>query len=76
MKTSTVLSAFAAVTLAAVTAAGISMSADALPGSTDNTATVTPAAAPWSGEFVMPTEEELRSRLTPLQYDVTQEEDT
>ena len=77
MKTYTILSAFTALTLAAVTAAGISIAAEALQDSTsENAATSVPAAAPWSGEFDMPTEEALRSRLTPLQYQVTQEEDT
>jgi len=76
MKTHTILYAFAAITLAAVTVAGISIAADDLPGSAANTVTALPAAAPWNGEFVMPAEEELRSRLTPLQFDVTQKEDT
>ena len=77
MKIYTILSAFTALTLAAVTAAGISIAAEALQDSTsENAATSVPAAAPWSGEFDMPTEEALRSRLTPLQYQVTQEEDT
>jgi methionine-R-sulfoxide reductase len=75
MKTFTTISAFAALTLAAVTAAGVSIAADTLQDSpVKNTAT--PAAAAWDGEFVMPTKDELRSRLTPLQYDVTQEEGT
>ena len=76
MKTRAILYPFAALTLAAVTVAGISIAANDLPGSTVNTITTLPTAAPWNGEFVMPTEEELRGRLTPLQYDVTQEEDT
>ena len=77
MKTYTIFSAFAALTLAAVTAAGISIAAEALQDSTDNnTPTANATAAPRSGEFVMPTEQELRSRLTPLQYQVTQEEGT
>ena len=77
MKTNTILYVFTALTLAVVTATGISIAAEALQDSTsDNAATSVPVAAPWTGEFVMPTEEELRSRLTPLQYEVTQEEDT
>ena len=75
MKTFTTISAFAALTLAAVTAAGLSIAADALQDSPDKN-TITSAAAPWNGEFVMPTMDELRSRLTPLQYEVTQEEGT
>ena len=77
MKTNTILYVFTALTLAVVTATGISIAAEALQDSTsDNAAMSVPVAAPWTGEFVMPTEEELRSRLTPLQYEVTQEEDT
>ena len=77
MKTYTVLYALTALTLAAVAAAGISIAAEALQDSTtENAATSVPVAVPRNGEFVMPTEEELRKRLTPLQYAVTQEEDT
>jgi methionine-R-sulfoxide reductase len=79
MKTYTTVSAFAALTLAAVTVAGLSIAADALQDSTnESTATDNGAAPPlpWNGKFIMPTEEQLRSRLTPLQYQVTQEEDT
>ena len=77
MKIYTSLYTFAALTLAALTAAGICIAADALQDNTkENTAMAMQAAVPWNGEFVMPTEEELRGRLTPLQYDVTQEEDT
>ena len=36
----------------------------------------TPLPAGQAGEFIKPTEAELRTRLTPLQYDVTQEEAT
>jgi len=35
-----------------------------------------PAPAGQAGDFIKPTEAELRARLTPLQYDVTQEEAT
>jgi len=76
MKTPTLRTVLPLLVLTAMTAAGISIAADALQDSAENTATAMPPAAPWNGEFVMPTEEQLRSRLTPLQYDVTQEEDT
>lgn len=77
MKTSTILSTFAALTLAAVTTAGICIAADAMQNRTDNnTPTASVAAVPWNGEFVMPTEEALRSQLTPIQYEVTREEGT
>ena len=35
-----------------------------------------PVTGTWNGDFVMPTADELRARLTPLQYEVTQNEDT
>ena len=38
---------------------------------------VTPAATtPWSGSFTKPDDQQLRALLTPLQYDVTQNEGT
>ena len=76
MKNPALLTVLTTIALAAVTAAGISLAADALRDSTVNTAVALPAAAPRDGEFVLPSDEELRSRLTPLQYDVTQKEDT
>jgi len=39
-------------------------------------ASVAPLSSNQGLEFIMPTEEELRARLTPLQYDVTQNEAT
>jgi peptide methionine sulfoxide reductase msrA/msrB len=35
-----------------------------------------PVTGAWSGDFVMPVPDELRARLTPLQYEVTQNEAT
>jgi methionine-R-sulfoxide reductase len=35
-----------------------------------------PVTATWNKDFVMPTADELRARLTPLQYEVTQNEAT
>jgi peptide methionine sulfoxide reductase msrA/msrB len=35
-----------------------------------------PVTTPWNGSFVMPATDELRARLTPLQYEVTQNEAT
>ena len=77
MKTYTIRSTFAVLTLAAVTTAGISIAADAMQNSSNkHTPTATVVTAPWNGEFVMPSEEVLRSRLTPIQYEVTREEGT
>jgi methionine-R-sulfoxide reductase len=36
----------------------------------------TPHTSPWTGDFAMPAPDELRARLTPLQYEVTQNEAT
>ena len=48
--------------------------ASATPDSTDKPAA--PATSTWNGQFVMPHPDELRARLTPLQYEVTQHEAT
>ena len=37
---------------------------------------MTPVTGTWNRDFVMPAADELRARLTPLQYEVTQNEDT
>jgi len=50
---------------------GQANSADSNSGNPTN-----PVTATWNGDFVMPTADELRARLTPLQYDVTQNEAT
>ena len=50
---------------------GQATAADSKGGSPAN-----PVTGTWNGDFVMPAADELRARLTPLQYEVTQNEDT
>ena len=50
---------------------GQATAADSIGGNPTN-----PVTGVWNGDFVMPTADELRARLTPLQYEVTQNEDT
>jgi methionine-R-sulfoxide reductase len=75
MKFFTVSSWFAAITLTAATVAGICIASDS---PSDRVEVAVPAAsvAPWTGNFSMPDDAQLRARLTPLQYEVTQKEDT
>lgn len=78
MKVQKILPVFGAAVIAAVlllkpgTAAEPSQVTNASDADNAATASITPP----DGDFVMPSAEELRAQLTPLQYDVTQNEGT
>ena len=76
MKIFTVSSAFAALTLTAITVAGICIASDSPSDSVDEVVPAASSVTPWTGNFSMPDDAQLRARLTPLQYEVTQKEDT
>jgi len=78
MKTRQILPVIAMAAIAAIVVLkfGIAAEPGQLPAADASGNTATPVATPWNGNFVMPAPDELRTRLTPLQYEVTQNEAT
>ena len=78
MKTRQILPVIAIAAIAAIAVLKFSIAAEpgqlAAADASGNTSN--PVATPWNGNFVMPAPGELRARLTPLQYEVTQDEGT